>query len=221
MSGAARTLDLRESPEADLSEVVAHLRQGGVIAYPTETVYGIGGACTPDAVAALRALKGRAADKPLLALVRDAQAVADLEWSSDARELASIFWPGSVTLVLGDPGERFPVGVRDKAAGTVGVRVSPHPVASRLVAELGGPLTSTSLNVPGEPPVTSGTEAREILERLGASDVWLLDAGTLPPSAPSTVVDCTGDAPVVLRAGAVPLDRLRCAIPETHERRPE
>ena len=89
-------------------------------------------------------------------------------------------------------------------------------MAARLVAELGGPLTSTSLNVPGEPPVTSGTEAREILERLGASDVWLLDAGTLPPSAPSTVVDCTTQDPRVLREGAVPIGRLRCALPEIH-----
>jgi tRNA A37 threonylcarbamoyladenosine synthetase subunit TsaC/SUA5/YrdC len=93
-------------------------------------------------------------------------------------------------------------------------------VASRLVRELGAPLTSTSLNVPGETPVTSGAEAREILERLGAPDVWLLDAGTLPPSAPSTVVDCSRDEPVVLREGAVPLGRLRCAIPEIHATTP-
>ena len=221
MTAAGRSIDLREDPTADLSEVVTHLRAGGVVAYPTETVYGIGGACTPEGVAAVQSVKGRTADKPLLALIPGAAAVPELVWSDSASELASIFWPGSVTLVLADPDATFPTGVRDPRAGTVGVRVTPHPIAARLVAELGAPLTSTSLNVPGEPPVTSGGEAREILERLGASDVWLLDAGTLPPSPPSTVVDCTGDTPVVLRPGAVPIDRLRCAIPETHERRPD
>jgi L-threonylcarbamoyladenylate synthase len=213
-------LDLRADPGAGIDDVVAHVMAGGVVAYPTETVYGLGGACTPDGVAAVRALKGRDTDKPLLALVTSPEEIADLAWTPAARELASIFWPGSVTIVLPDPSGRFPEGVRDARSGTVGVRISPHPVAARLVAELGAPLTSTSLNVPGEPPVTSGADARHILERLGATDdVWLLDAGTLPPSAPSTVVDCSTDTPVVLREGAVPTGRLRCVIPDLHDRR--
>lgn len=216
MSARPRTIDLRVDPDADLSEVVRHLRQGGAVAYPTETVYGLGGACTDEGVATVRDVKGRAADKPLIALVESLEAVAGLGWTEAARTLASIFWPGSVTLVLPDPHRLFPEGVRDPRSGTVGVRVSPHPVARRLVRELGAPLTSTSLNVPGDPPVTSGAEARDILERLHAPEVWLLDTGTLPPSAPSTVVDCSRDEPVVLREGAVPLGRLRCAIPEIH-----
>jgi L-threonylcarbamoyladenylate synthase len=211
-------MDLRADADADLAAVVAHLRAGGVIAYPTETVYGLGGACTPEAVSAVRTLKGRDETKPLIALVESWDAVGALSWTPAARELASIFWPGSVTLVLPDPAKTFPPGVRNPVTGTVGVRVSPHPVAERLVRALGGPLTSTSLNVPGEPPVTSGDEASEILARLGAEAVWLLDAGTLPPSAPSTVVDCSTDPPVVLREGAVPTDRLRCAIPEINDR---
>jgi L-threonylcarbamoyladenylate synthase len=213
-------LDLRADPDVPLDDVVAHVRGGGVVAYPTETVYGLGGACTPEAVEAVRTLKGRAADKPLLALVDSGEAVAELAWTPAARELASIFWPGSVTIVLPDPHRCFPDGVRDARSGTVGVRVSPHPVVARLVRALGAPLTSTSLNMPGEPPVTSGAEARDILERLGASDdVWLLDAGTLPSSAPSTVVDCSTETPVVLREGAVPSGRLRCVIPDIHDRR--
>lgn len=218
MSGSSRNIDLREDPDADLSPVVAHMRGGGVVAYPTETVYGLGGACTPEGVSAVRALKRRDRTKPLIALIEDEAAARALSWNEAARELAAIFWPGSVTLVLQDPDELFPEGVRSGETGTVGVRVSPHPVAARLVRALGGPLTSTSLNLPGEAPVTSGEEAREILARLGAEDVWLLDAGTLPPSAPSTVVDCSTDRPVVLREGAVPMGRLRCAIPEIHDR---
>jgi len=209
-------LDLRADPDFDPAAVVAHVRGGGLIAYPTETVYGLGGAVTDASVTALRALKGREADKPVLALVASREAAAGLEWTPPARELADIFWPGPLTLVLSDPSGIFPVGVRDGSTGTVGVRVSPHPVVARLVAALGAPLTSTSLNVPGEPPATSGTEAVEVVRALGGRDVLVLDAGTLPPSAPSTVVDCTGEEPVVLRQGTVPVARLRCAIPEIH-----
>jgi len=216
VSGAPRRIDLRADPDADLSEVVRHIRAGGLVAYPTETVYGLGGAVTPAAVAALQRLKGREADKPFLALVRSVDDVAGLAWSDAARELAGVFWPGPLTLVLADPLGIFPLGVRDERSGAVGVRVSPHPLVARLVGELGGPLTSTSLNLPGEAPAASGSEAAEIVARLGGTDVPVLDAGTLPPSAPSTVLDCTGPVPVVLRAGSVPTERLRCAIPEIH-----
>jgi L-threonylcarbamoyladenylate synthase len=216
MSWRGRTLDLRGDPDADLREVVEHVRAGGVVAYPTETVYGLGGACTPGGVRAVRAVKGRADEKPLLALVPSRESVEHLTWTDAARELASIFWPGALTLVLADPDRIFPAGVRAFATGAVGVRVTSHPVAARLVEALGAPLTSTSLNEPAQPPAVSGSEARSVLERLGANGVWLLDGGTLPPSMPSTVVDCTGDEPLVLREGAVPVERLRCAIPEIH-----
>ncbi len=215
MSLGPRVVDLRAEVDLDLSQAVEHLRRGGLLAYPTETVYGIGGACTPDAVEAVRRAKGRSADKPMLALVSDAGDAPGLVWTEAALELAALFWPGSVTLVLDDPDGTFPDGVRSPR-GTVGVRVSPHPVVAALLAAFQAPLISTSLNAPGEPPVSSGGEARELLLRLGAEGAMLLDAGTLPPSAPSTVVDCTGPTPVLLRDGAIPIDRLRCAIPEIH-----
>lgn len=216
MSWRGRTVDLRSDPDADLREVVEHVRAGGLVAYPTETVYGLGGACTPGGVRAVRSVKRRADHKPLLVLVPSVESVSHLAWTDAARELASIFWPGALTLVLDDPDGIFPPGIRAPATGGVGVRVTPHPVGARLVQALGMPLTSTSLNEPGGPPAVSGSEARSVLDRLGASEVWLLDGGTLPPSMPSTVVDCTGLEPVVLREGAVPVQRLRCAIPEIH-----
>lgn len=215
MSPPLRVLDVRADPERDLSEAVAHLRSDGVLAYPTETVYGLGGACTAAAVDAVRRVKGRSDGKPLLVLVGSIDSAGSLEWTDAARELASIFWPGSLTLVLDDPRETFPPGVRS-ASGTVGVRVSPHPLVARLLEAFGAPVTSTSLNAPDKPPVSSGGRARELLGRLDADGVMLLDAGTLRPSRPSTVVDCTGAVPVVLREGAVPIDRLRCALPEIH-----
>jgi len=98
----------------------------------------------------------------------------------------------------------------------VAVRVSPHPTVARLLAALGGPITSTSVNLPGEPPARSFDEAKEALGRLSAEGVWMMNGGTLPESAPSTVVDCTGSEPLVLREGTIPIPRLRCAIPEIH-----
>lgn len=214
-AGVTRLLDLRGEAEPDLTPAVEHLRAGGLLAYPTETVYGLGGPCTPEAVDAVRRIKGRDDGKPLLALVGSADMAPGLVWTDSARELADLFWPGSVTLVLDDPERSFPTGVRS-ARGTVGIRVSPHPLVVDLLARYGRPLTSTSLNAPGETPVSSGVEARELLERLGVEGILLVDVGTLPRSAPSTVVDCSGPTPVVLREGAVPIDRLRCVIPEIH-----
>jgi L-threonylcarbamoyladenylate synthase len=209
---------LRADPDAALLPVVEHLRAGGVIAYPTETVYGLGSTCAAAGIERIRELKRRSPDKPLIVLVESLDSVAGLGWTEAARDLAAIFWPGPLTLVLRDPEQLFPVGIRHPRTGSVGVRVSPHPTARRLVAELGAPLTSTSLNLPGEAPAASGHAALGVVRALGGSDVWVLDAGTLPAASPSTVVDCTDPVPVVVREGSVPVSRLRCAIPEIHER---
>jgi L-threonylcarbamoyladenylate synthase len=149
-------------------------------------------------------------------LVASIEAVEGLRWTPEARELAETFWPGSLTLVLRDPLGIFPPWVSDAGKQAVAVRVSPHPLVARLLKEAGGPLTSTSLNAPGEPPASSGSEAVEVVRRLGARDVLVIDAGTLPRSGPSTVVDCTGEGPVVLREGSIPTSRLRCAMPRIH-----
>jgi L-threonylcarbamoyladenylate synthase len=219
----ART-DLLAETDADpgtiLPEVLRHLHGGGVIAYPTETVYGLGGTMSPAAVARVRELKSRDAAKPFIALIPSADAMPELRWTSEALELARVFWPGPLTLVLEDPLGIFPHGVRDEDTRAVGVRVSPHPLVARVLAELGGALTSTSLNAPGERPAESGAEALEVVRRLGGHDVLMLDAGQLAPSKPSSVVDCTGPTPVVIREGAVPINRLRCVVAEIRPRGP-
>ncbi len=87
----------------------------------------------------------------------------------------------------------------------------------RVIDTVGGPLVSTSANTSGGEPARSGSEVVELLTRLGRGDVIVLDAGTLPESEPSTIIDCTTALPVVLRQGSVPVGRLRCAIPEIHE----
>lgn len=213
-------LDLRAGPivEADLEVAVRHVASGGLVAHPTETVYGVGGMATPEAVAALRSLKGRGDEKPFLLLLPSARAAEGLAWTDAARDLASVFWPGPLTLVLGDPAGRFPAGVRSPAGG-VAVRVTSHPITRALVERLGAPITSSSANRAGEPPAASGEEAIAVVREIGSASVLVLDAGRLPPSAPSTLVDCTGTVPIVLREGATPIHRLRCVLPGIHGNR--
>lgn len=215
MSGLRR-LDLRgTTPRAgELLEVAEHLGEGGLVAYPTETVYGFGCALREEALQRLQEIKGRDPAKPFLLLLPEEGGDEGLRWTPEARELTRIFWPGALTLVLADPEGRFPEGVRSPEGG-VAVRRSPHPVAAALVEALGEPLTSTSANPPGGEPARSGREAMAAVRALGAEEEFrVLDAGALRPSPSSTVVDCTGASPVVLRAGAIPSDRLTCVLPE-------
>jgi tRNA threonylcarbamoyl adenosine modification protein (Sua5/YciO/YrdC/YwlC family) len=198
----------------DLDAALSVLRGGGVVVHPTETVYGFGGSLDPEAVSAVQHLKRRDESRPLLVLVPALDAVNGLVWTPAARELAEAFWPGSVTLVLSDPDRTFPQGVRSPG-GTVAVRRSSHPVTSALVERFGAPMTSTSANAPGRRPARSGSEAlRAALDMDPVGGIHLLDAGTLPSSPPSTIVDCTGDLPRVLREGSTPLSRLRCVLPD-------
>lgn len=217
MSVPYARLDLRGRDPLDdewLSPVVDHLRAGGLISYPTETVYGFGGSVEDSAVRAVTHLKNRGLDQPLLLLIEAPSAVAELDWPPVARELARLFWPGPLTLVLADPSAHFPEGVRSRSGG-VAVRQGGHPIAQAIVSALGGPLTSTSANAPGQPPARTASEAAGAASACGApSDLLVVDGGPLTPSAPSTLVDCTGMRPVLLREGVIPLSRLRCALPD-------
>lgn len=218
MSVGPAYLDLRGTiaDAESVAPAVEHLRRGGTLAYPTETVYGFGGRCDAEGIEQLRRVKRRKEGKPLLMLVRSADDVSSLEWTDAARELARIFWPGSLTLVLADPDGLFPAGVRS-TAGAVAVRVSPHPVVALILAALEGPLTSTSANAPGHPAARSGEEALAAATSLEIGpEMLVVDIGVLPSSGPSTLVDCTGTVPVVVREGTIPLLRLQCAFPEIH-----
>ncbi len=193
--------------------IAEHLVGGGLVAMPTETVYGLGGTLEDAPLTALQRLKGRGEEKPFLVLVPGIEAVGDLVWTAEARELAQGFWPGGLTLVLRNAGGRFPRGV-ESPRGTVAVRQSSHPVAKAVLEILGVPIISTSANAPGGVPARTAREAREVALALGAGgELWVLDSGPLPPSEPSTIVDCSGERPVVLRAGSVPEGRLRCVLP--------
>jgi len=214
-SRGPRVLDLRASLPSDdeLKPVLDHLRDGGLIAHPTETVYGFGGLARDLPLGRLKALKRREASKPFLLLVPNMRSVSSLEWTEEARELARTFWPGSVTLILNDPGRSFPQGIRSEQ-GSVAVRQSAHPLAKKLLDLLAEPITSTSANAPGEAPASSGAQANEAALALGAGmEMWVLDCGPLPESSASTIVDCTGAVPRISREGATPARRIRCVIP--------
>jgi L-threonylcarbamoyladenylate synthase len=214
-----RVLDFRSGPlDPELLKVaVRHLQDGGLVAMPTETVYGFGCGLTEASLHRIRRLKERSSDKPFLLLLPGVEAAADLEWCPRSLELANVFWPGALTLVLSDPRESFPPEVRNPKGG-VAVRVSPHPVAQALVSTLGQPMVSTSANRPGGLPALTAHAAREAAEALGAGEDFLvLDGGPLDPSEPSTIVDFSGPEPALRRAGAVPFNRLRCVLPELHD----
>ena len=188
------------------TEIIAHLRNGGLIAYPTETVYGFGSLVRDDALTSLAALKARDAAKPFLLLIRDAADLPELIWTPSARILAARFWPGPLTLALRVQ-EGFPSRILS-SEGTVAVRATGHDGVRALLELLGEPITSSSVNLPRQPPAANADEAAAVLDDLGRTDVVILDGGQLASSLPSTLIDCSGEPPRLLRAGAITLDAI-------------
>jgi len=202
--------------EGALAGAIAHLEQGGVLAYPTETVYGFGTAVDHDSVEALVRLKGRPPGKPFLLLIGDPQQVhrLALHLPPYAAHLAARHWPGPLTLVLRGGEGRVPARLRGPEGG-VAVRWTPHPGIRRLLAAYGEPITSTSANRPGVPPAVAATEIVEQWPTAVRGGVLhVLDGGRLVPSSPSTVVDCTGRRPRVIRPGVLSAAELRRCVPE-------
>lgn len=176
------------------------VRGGEVVVLPTDTVYGVGAdAFAPEAVAAVLAAKGRDREMPLPVLVPNPQTVDGLaaHVPTYARDLIQAFWPGPLTLVLHSQGSlMWDLG---ETNGTVALRMPQNETALRLLDEI-GPMAVTSANVSGHPP------ARTILDaatQLGSTVSVYLDAGPCPDGLVSTILDCTGGTPVILRAGAV------------------
>ena len=202
--------------EAAIPETVAHLENRGVLGYPTETVYGFGGAVDHDAVEVLVRLKGRPPGKPFLILVSSSEMVArlDLRLSRDAARLAARHWPGPLTLVLPGGERQVPDRLRGPEGG-VAVRWTSHAGIGRLIQRDGRPLTSTSANRPGSPAAMSAPEiVSQWSDAMGRGVLRVLDGGRLSSSPPSTVVDCTGTRPRVIRPGAIAAATLRESVPD-------
>lgn len=202
--------------DASIAGTLAHLASNGVLAYPTETVYGFGGAIDRTSVDRLVATKRRPEGKPFLLLISDSAMIErlGLQLSRAAALMAARFWPGPLTLVLSGGERRVSPRLRGPEGG-VAVRWTSHPGLQRLISAMGDPLTSTSANRPGLPPAMS---AGDILSHWGAEiaggGIRLLDGGTLEASAPSTVVDCTSKRPRVIRPGAIGVSILRESVPD-------
>ncbi len=202
--------------EASLAGTIAHITARRVLAYPTETVYGFGGATDQESVDALIQLKTREPGKPFLILVASSEMLGrlDLHLSGYAAQLAARHWPGPLTLVLPGAERRVPEQLRGPEGG-IAVRWTSHPAIQRLLHAYGEPITSTSANRPGTPPAMSVREVEEQWSDAIARGVLrVLDGGTLMPSSPSTVVDCTGRWPRVIRPGAISSSVLRESVPD-------
>lgn len=199
--------------DAALPSVRDHLARGGLLAYPTETVYGLGSRARRDDVAALTALKGRAPDKPFLMLVagRSMAEAAGLQFGPAAHALAEAFWPGPLTLIL-PGGGRLPDTLRGPEGG-IAVRSTSHAGIAHLIAALREPLTSTSANRPGGPTAPGvGAILADFAAAVGDGTLLVLDGGVLGNVPPSTIVDCTGRIARLVREGALRRAELRARV---------
>ena len=194
-----------------LAAAVAALRRGELVVLPTDTVYGLGAdAFAPDAVAAILAAKGRGREMPPPVLIPSVQTLDGLATHVPvyARDLIRAFWPGPLTLVfVAQSSLMWDLG---ETNGTVAVRMPKDDMALKLLDVI-GPMAVTSANVSGQTPAKTILEAQA---QLGSAVSVYLDAGPCSDSLPSTMLDCTGEAPVILRAGAVSAVRVQEVLGE-------
>jgi tRNA threonylcarbamoyl adenosine modification protein (Sua5/YciO/YrdC/YwlC family) len=197
--------------EDGLAAAASAVRAGRLVVIPTDTVYGIGAdAFSSSAIRALLAAKNRGPDMPVGVLVGSWSTIDGLVLSvpRPARLLIEAFWPGDVSIVLPHaPSLAWDLG---NTSGTVMLRMPLHPVAIELLREV-GPMAVSSANVSGQPPATTAEGARD---QLGESVSIYLDGGPSGDPVPSTIVDLSGDEPVILREGAVPTDAISEALGE-------
>ena len=199
------------SRAAALDAATAAIGRGELVLLPTDTVYGVAAdAFTPAAVTRLLAAKNRGRGMPVPVLVGEASTLGGLVLRTPAvaTRLAQHFWPGGLTLVVEHaPSLAWDLG---DAEGTVAVRL-PDDDLTRDLLRRTGPLAVSSANRSGRPAATTAQEADQ---QLGEHAAVVLDGGSRAGSAASTIVDCTGPVPRVLRVGAIPVERLREVVPE-------
>jgi L-threonylcarbamoyladenylate synthase len=199
-----------ENQKEELMEAARLIRKGEVVAFPTETVYGLGAnALDAGAVKGIFRAKGRPGDNPLIVHINDIQ-----QWDKlvtgipdQARMLAERFWPGPLTIIL----KKSSLVPKEVSAGldTVGVRMPSHPVAAALIRLAGVPIAAPSANRSGRP---SPTAALHVLEDMNGRIPVILDGGRADVGVESTVLDMTGEIPVILRPGGVTEEMLMQAI---------
>lgn len=195
-------------------QVSEHLRGGGLLAYPTETVYGLGSLARDEHLAALAKLKGRPIGKPFLLLVANhAMAIVrGLQFTPAARALAEKFWPGPLTLVLLGGEGLLPDALRGPEGG-IAVRWTSQRHTAALIEQLGEPISSTSANRPGQGTAPGvGALAEIFSDSIDSGRLLVLDGGVLGNVPSSTLIDCTAPEPKLIRDGAIPRAELRAGV---------
>jgi L-threonylcarbamoyladenylate synthase len=202
---------VRDGPEGR-AQAVAVLGDGGIVALPTDTVYGIAvSLATPGGIDRLFAAKSRPRERGIVLLLAEASQAAEIGvMDAPAAALAGSLWPGALTLVVRQrPGVSLPAELTGGAA-TIGLRVPDHP-APRAIAAALGPLPTTSANRSGQ---ADALTASAVLDALGEAVDLVLDGGPAPGGRPSTVVDLAGSTPRIVRAGALAEARIREVLSE-------
>ncbi|HVO44482.1 MAG TPA: L-threonylcarbamoyladenylate synthase [Aggregatilineales bacterium] len=205
------TLDLQHIDAAAIDKAAALLRSGELVAFPTETVYGLGAdALNPTAVGRIFEVKGRPANDPIIVHIASADQLAEVAVDPPAVvvALAAKFWPGPLTVVL-NRASKVAANVGG-GRSTVGVRVPNHPIAQALIRAAGVPVAAPSANLFGH---TSPTSAHHVLDDLNGKIPLILDGGPTPVGVESTVIDLSVDPPQLLRPGGVTLEAIETFLP--------
>jgi L-threonylcarbamoyladenylate synthase len=202
-------IDPKEPLESDIAKAVEFLQRGEVIAYPTETIYGLGAdVLNKKAIKKIYDLKARDYGLPISILVADLTMLREYvqEVPEQAIALMRRFWPGALTILF-PANNKIPKGLVTNT-GRVGIRISSHPIAAALVKMFGKPITTTSANLSGFPPSLS---VKHIQKYFGEKIPCMIDGGECEPTRGSTVVDVGEETMRIVRAGAIPAeDVIRC-----------
>jgi L-threonylcarbamoyladenylate synthase len=199
--------NIDEASKKSLQRAGQIIRDGGLVAFPTETVYGLGGdALNPDSSRKIYAAKGRPSDNPLIVHVADFEDLETIvkEVPDSARKLAKAFWPGPLTMIM-NKNDRVPYETTG-GLDTVAIRMPNNEIALELIRQSGGFIAAPSANTSGRP---SPTVARYCIEDLSGKIEMILDGGQVGIGLESTIVDLTSDVPMILRPGYITLDMLK------------
>lgn len=205
------SVDTQENLYTGLLKAADLIRAGGMVAYPTESFYGLAvNAADEEAIQRLFAIKKRRSDHPVLILIPSIEVLDQCVASIPemAHKLIRQFWPGGLTLVFKAGSNLSPL--LSAYTGKIGIRLSSHPVATELVKAVGVPITGTSANISGQPACVN---AVEVLHSLGEGVDLILDGGATKGAPGSTILDITVTPPKILRQGIVGREQLRAFIP--------
>lgn len=205
------SVDTQENLYTGLRKAADLIRAGGMVAYPTESFYGLAvNAADEEAIQRLFAIKKRRSDHPVLILIHSIEVLDQCVASIPemAHKLIRQFWPGGLTLVFKAGSNLSPL--LSACTGKIGIRLSSHPVATALVKAVGVPITGTSANISGQPACVN---AVEVLHSLGKGVDLILDGGATKGAPGSTILDITVTPPKILRQGIVGREQLRAFIP--------